>query len=146
MRICSWKEGRLENESNQTVIFAANSGLRNRCEATPLATARRALCPFFLTERRLPPRMCARELFPRKSSLLFERRPTLAPVSRREFLSGSVAVIGAAGVRLPVWGQTDAAVAGASQLLLGVDYYPDQTPETLWEEDSRMMSDAGFTN
>src|SRR6266403_1928163 len=30
MRICSWKEGRLENESNQTVILAANSGLRNR--------------------------------------------------------------------------------------------------------------------
>src|SRR3982074_3724593 len=29
MRICSWKDGRSENESNQTVILAANSGLRN---------------------------------------------------------------------------------------------------------------------
>ena len=31
-------------------------------------------------------------------------------------------------------------------LLLGVDYYPDQTPESLWEEDARMMADFGFTN
>src|SRR6266849_4079747 len=33
MRICSWKVGRLENESNQTVILARNSGLRNHCIA-----------------------------------------------------------------------------------------------------------------
>ena len=33
-----------------------------------------------------------------------------------------------------------------SPLLLGVDYYPDQTPETLWEEDARMMAEVGFTN
>ena len=31
-------------------------------------------------------------------------------------------------------------------LLLGVDYYPDQTPESLWEEDARMMAEAGITN
>jgi len=36
--------------------------------------------------------------------------------------------------------------ASASNLLVGVDYYPDQTPESLWEEDSRMMADFGFTN
>jgi hypothetical protein len=30
MRICSYKDGRSENESNQVVILAANSGLRNR--------------------------------------------------------------------------------------------------------------------
>ena len=46
----------------------------------------------------------------------------------------------------------EAASAGAQTgspnvpLLLGVDYYPDQTPESLWEEDARMMSDFGFTN
>src|SRR6266849_1416823 len=78
--------------------------------------------------------------------MLLERRPTLALISRREFLGGSVALIGAAGMRLPIWAQTTAAVGGASQLLLGVDYYPDQTPESLWEEDSRMMAEVGFTN
>lgn len=55
----------------------------------------------------------------------------------------------AAGIRLPVWAQTAAAAAGGSSagpLLLGVDYYPDQTPETLWEEDCRMMAELGFTN
>ena len=31
-------------------------------------------------------------------------------------------------------------------LLLGVDYYPDQTPEDLWEEDARMIAEAGLTN
>jgi beta-galactosidase len=34
----------------------------------------------------------------------------------------------------------------AVPLLLGVDYYPDQTPESLWEEDAREMADFGFTN
>jgi len=57
-----------------------------------------------------------------------------------------VAVIGAGGLRLPVWAQTTAAAGGANQLLLGVDFYPDQTPEALWEEDSRMMAETGFTN
>jgi len=27
-----------------------------------------------------------------------------------------------------------------------VDYYPDQTPEALWEEDARMIAEVGFTN
>jgi beta-galactosidase len=39
-----------------------------------------------------------------------------------------------------------AGAPSAGQILLGVDYYPDQTPEALWEEDSRMMSEMGFTN
>ncbi len=70
--------------------------------------------------------------------------------NRREFLGGAVALgmVSAAGIRLPVWAQTAANVStsNAGPLLLGVDYYPDQTPEALWEEDSRMMADAGFTN
>ena len=57
-----------------------------------------------------------------------------------------MAVIGAAGLRFPVWAQMAAASGGTNQLLLGVDYYPDQTPEALWEEDSRMMAETGFTN
>ena len=80
-----------------------------------------------------------------KSSMLFERRPTLAPISRREFQAGSVALIGAAGMRLPVWAQ-GCGRRGREPVAVGVDYYPDQTPEALWEEDSRMMAETGFTN
>src|SRR5207244_12655102 len=36
--------------------------------------------------------------------------------------------------------------SSAGRLLLGVDYYPDQTPESLWEEDARMMAETGITN
>ncbi len=70
----------------------------------------------------------------------------MAPLSRREFIGGGVAVMGSAGLRLPVWAQVTGAAGKATQLLLGVDYYPDQTPEALWEEDARMMADTGFTN
>ena len=69
--------------------------------------------------------------------------------TRREFLGGAFALLSAASIRLPLWARAVANVAGApsgGQILLGVDYYPDQTPDTLWEEDSRMMSDVGFTN
>jgi beta-galactosidase len=31
-------------------------------------------------------------------------------------------------------------------LLFGADYYPDQTPESLWEEDAREMAAMGVTN
>ena len=33
-----------------------------------------------------------------------------------------------------------------SLLLLGADYYPDQTPEALWEDDARQMAAMGITN
>jgi beta-galactosidase len=68
--------------------------------------------------------------------------------SRRAFLGSSAVAISAAGLRLPLWAQA-AVKSGdksAMPLLLGVDYYPDQTPESLWEEDARMMSQAGLTN
>ena len=74
---------------------------------------------------------------------------TLASLSRREFLSGAVAVLGATSIRLSIWAQTSASIAGGSwagHLLLGVDYYPDQTPEHLWDEDSGMMAEIGLTN
>ena len=69
--------------------------------------------------------------------------------TRREFLGGAFVLMSAASIRLPLWARAVANVAAApsgGQILLGVDYYPDQTPEALWEEDSRMMSDMGFTN
>jgi len=65
----------------------------------------------------------------------------VSPLNRREFVGGSLAVLGAAGLRLPLWAQ---AVDGP--LLFGTDYYPDQTPESLWEEDARMIAEAGLTN
>jgi beta-galactosidase len=64
------------------------------------------------------------------------------PVSRRAFIGGSLAVLGAAGLRLPLLAQA----AAAGPLLFGVDYYPDQTPESLWEEDARMIAETGLTN
>ena len=69
--------------------------------------------------------------------------------TRREFLGSALALVSAASIRLPLWARAVPNFAGGSpagQILLGVDYYPDQTPEALWEEDSRMMSDMGFTN
>src|SRR5437660_10082952 len=72
-------------------------------------------------------------------------------LTRREFGQRGVALLTAAGVRLPLWERAlHPILAPASSterpLLLGVDYYPDQTPETLWEEDSRMIAEVGFTN
>ncbi len=69
-------------------------------------------------------------------------------INRREFLSGSATLLGAAGLRVPLWVQSlGNGDAGISQpILLGVDYYPDQTPESLWEEDARKISEAGLTN
>ena len=58
-----------------------------------------------------------------------------------------MAALGAAAFRYPVWAQTNASAPGVSSLLLlGVDYYPDQTSEARWEEDAQMMAETGFTN
>jgi beta-galactosidase len=70
-------------------------------------------------------------------------------INRRTFLHGVAAAVAAAGVPYPAWTREIANVAGpasAGTLLLGVDYYPDQTPEALWEEDSKIIADMGFTN
>jgi len=84
-------------------------------------------------------------------------------ITRRRLLANGAVMVTAAGMKLPVWlvgvggaNGMDAADEGASStvgaefvargLLLGVDYYPDQTPEKLWEEDARMMAEAGLTN
>jgi len=73
----------------------------------------------------------------------------LTSPTRREFIGGAFALMSAESMRLPLWARAvpnAASTPSAGQILLGVDYYPDQTPEALWEEDSRMMSDMGFTN
>lgn len=66
-------------------------------------------------------------------------------MNRREFMQGA-ALASMAG-----WGEWRALGAedeGASgrPVLFGVDYYPDQTPERLWEEDAAQMAAAGITN
>ncbi len=74
--------------------------------------------------------------------------------SRRAFLTGAGAAVGATAFPSKMWAISLAESGGATAqegspsvpLLLGVDYYPDQTPESLWEEDARMMADFGFTN
>ena len=76
-------------------------------------------------------------------------------ITRRKLLANGAVMATAAGMKLPVWAQAMGTKTGASAdssglvehgLLLGVDYYPDQTPEKLWEEDARMMAEAGLTN
>jgi beta-galactosidase len=70
----------------------------------------------------------------------------LKSITRRTFVQSSLATTIAAGVRLPVWAQDATSNNVAVPLLLGTDYYPDQTAESLWEEDARMMAEAGITN
>jgi beta-galactosidase len=78
-------------------------------------------------------------------------------ITRRGFVGRAAAVVTAAGVKLPIWekalpiGEDTASGSAADArsgwpLLLGADYYPDQTPENLWEEDARMIAEAGLTN
>jgi beta-galactosidase len=68
-------------------------------------------------------------------------------INRRQFVSGSVAALGAVALGIPRWAQATQAIAGSgTPLMLGVDYYPDQTPESLWEEDARMIAETGLTN
>jgi beta-galactosidase len=73
-------------------------------------------------------------------------------ITRRAFLTEAGVLLAAAGVQGPVWaratadGSSGAEAEAATLLLFGVDYYPDQTPESLWEEDARMMADFGITN
>jgi beta-galactosidase len=68
---------------------------------------------------------------------------------RRFLLTGSAAVAAPFVAR----GATAFFSSGAENvsltqfaLLFGADYYPDQTPETLWEEDARQMAAMGITN
>jgi beta-galactosidase len=68
-------------------------------------------------------------------------------VTRREFLVGAGTLLAASGVPVKLWSQASATASlGNGAVLFGADYYPDQTPESLWEEDARLMADFGCTN
>src|SRR5271155_1750041 len=42
--------------------------------------------------------------------------------------------------------QTENVSSSQRPLLFGTDYYPDQTPESLWEQDAAAMAAFGITN
>jgi beta-galactosidase len=70
--------------------------------------------------------------------------------TRRIFLANAGGFVAAAVAGPTLWsrevGDNAAPATPGVPLLLGVDYYPDQTPESLWEEDARMMAEFGITN
>ncbi len=66
-------------------------------------------------------------------------------MDRRGFCQ-SVAALAAASLHLPTWAQAKNLGRAGDRILLGVDYYPDQTPESLWLQDATMMAEAGINN
>ncbi|MFT4111527.1 beta-galactosidase [Silvibacterium sp.] len=69
-------------------------------------------------------------------------------MNRREFFAvgtaGAATLFSARG--FAALSAAPAASPSIPPLLFGVDYYPDQTPEHLWEEDAAAMAAAGVTN
>jgi beta-galactosidase GanA len=72
--------------------------------------------------------------------------------TRRVLLANSSALLAAAAVRPAFLTRAfaDKSLSATSVPpgvpLLGVDDDPDQTPESLWDEDARRIADFGFTN
>jgi beta-galactosidase len=81
---------------------------------------------------------------------IWKARSPVNVYTRRMFLVNAGALLVATTVRPASLARAIAASSApatpAAPLLLGVDYYPDQTPESLWEQDARMIADFGFTN
>ena len=71
-------------------------------------------------------------------------------MNRRAFLQSSAAAVTWSLAHHDLHALTGAdplaSVPGEHPLLFGVDYYPDQTPQHLWEQDAEQMSAAGITN
>lgn len=75
-------------------------------------------------------------------------------INRRNFVlaSGATVASSVAWNSLKAFASTAAQNSGASpgklpaQVLFGVDYYPDQTPEHLWEQDADQMQAFGVTS
>ncbi|MGH9618338.1 MAG: beta-galactosidase, partial [Bryobacteraceae bacterium] len=63
-------------------------------------------------------------------------------MNRRAFLQSNAAALALPFVNAPGAG----ADPMPQQLLFGADYYPDQTDESLWAQDAKMMSEFGITN
>jgi beta-galactosidase len=75
-------------------------------------------------------------------------------MNRRNFIALSSAGLASLLANKNIMALTQAAMRSTSSahapsqlpLLFGTDYYPDQTPQNLWEQDAAAMSDAGITN
>jgi beta-galactosidase len=80
-------------------------------------------------------------------------------LSRRKFLANSTALLAASPFPVKLLARVPSPTPAANPqtaanslatanglLLFGVDYYPDQTPESLWEEDATRMVEFGVTN
>jgi beta-galactosidase len=71
-------------------------------------------------------------------------------MNRRMFVAGAAAALAAAKLlsEPKTFGQLSAEgnSSAAHLLLFGTDYYPDQTPENLWEQDAAQMEAMGVTN
>lgn len=67
-------------------------------------------------------------------------------MNRRCFLTGMGASLGILALPGSLQAQGTRKAAGTARLLFGADYYPDQTAESLWAEDARMMAAMGLTN
>jgi len=68
-------------------------------------------------------------------------------INRRRFLITAGAGIACAPGLLAAQGSRAGKLTNSSQrLLFGTDYYPDQTPEPLWQQDAAAMADMGITN
>ncbi|MBE7159203.1 MAG: beta-galactosidase, partial [Rhodospirillales bacterium] len=68
---------------------------------------------------------------------------------RRRFVAGvgaSLSVLAMPrGTKAYTAGGNASAMPGEGTILVGADYYPDQTPEELWADDARMMAEMGLT-
>lgn len=69
-------------------------------------------------------------------------------MNRRNFITVAGATIASLSLtqRLHAISQASSANVSSDLLLFGTDYYPDQTPEHLWEQDAAAMEAAGITN
>jgi beta-galactosidase len=73
-------------------------------------------------------------------------------MDRRDFIAATGTTLASLFAFAPghfAWAAEDSlqgSSAGKAPLLFGTDYYPDQTPEHLWQEDAVAMAATGITN
>src|SRR5579875_2504100 len=69
-------------------------------------------------------------------------------MNRRNFIATAGAAIASITIteRLNAVSRARLENVSPTPLLFGTDYYPDQTPEHLWEQDAAAMQAAGITN
>ena len=69
-------------------------------------------------------------------------------MNRRSFLvrAGATAAVSRIPAPFLALGQSPSGGNAHVPLLFGTDYYPDQTPASLWEEDAQRMAEFGITN